>query len=157
MRFDVKRKIGWTVSHFGATRSVELRAFDFFRVGGQLSLCGWRGVESKSRDLRSDRGYRWVVVVVWARVHLNRHPYSPRVGHTGIDSTGIGSFWSRDLLCHGDNIMSPASVQYASACGTNILGVLFPAKRAAATENIPIPGLSYSIGSASALCIRNPS
>jgi hypothetical protein len=32
------------------------------------------GVESKSRDLGSDRGYRVIVVVVLVAFHLNPHP-----------------------------------------------------------------------------------
>jgi hypothetical protein len=36
--------------------------------------CGVGGVESKSRDLGNDRGYRVVVVLVWAGLSLNPHP-----------------------------------------------------------------------------------
>jgi hypothetical protein len=34
----------------------------------------WAGVMSKPRDLQSDRGYKVVVVLIWARLNLNPHP-----------------------------------------------------------------------------------
>jgi hypothetical protein len=70
------------------------------------------------------------------------------VGHPGTDL---------DLLCHGYNKTCRWRVQYASAMRHHNFRSTIPAKRTAATENISIPGLSYSIGSAAALCIRNPS
>jgi hypothetical protein len=56
-----------------------------------MNVAGAVGVESKPRDLRSDRGYRVVVVSVSVRLNLNPHPPEGwRVRHPrGIAAIGF--------------------------------------------------------------------
>jgi hypothetical protein len=61
---------------------------------------GW--VESKSRDLGNDRGYRAVVVEVWVGAHLNPHPLktegaAPKIRGEGEITCG-GEFGGRAKL-----------------------------------------------------------
>lgn len=48
----------------------------------------------------------------------------------------VSRFSPRELLCPGDNKTSPSCVQYASACGIRILGVLFPGEAHGSNSNL---------------------
>jgi hypothetical protein len=55
--------------------------------------CDLDFVESKPRDLGSDRGYR-VVAVMWAMLSLNPHPFkTERVRHPNTDSWAVSELF----------------------------------------------------------------